>query len=57
MKTDYYLFIRVAVDGPLGCFQLGAITNSATMNVLLGFVGGHTHMFVLDAGPGPGALL
>lgn len=33
MDTLYHLFIDLPVDGHLGCFQFGAITNKAALNI------------------------
>ena len=39
------LFIHPTVDGYLGCFQFGAIMNSASINIL-----GHMYAFLLYLG-------
>ena len=33
VRMDHILFIRSSIEGHLGCFQFGAISNKAAINI------------------------
>ena len=46
------LFIHLAIEGHLSCFQLGAIVNKAAINIHVQSPCRHTFLFLLGTFPG-----